>query len=292
MNIQIKVTDEYPTRYVAFDYPGTLCIQKDQTRHELAVICYPVNNSDLEGLVDGLHVEMHSHASRGIGVDCTATYPDIHRQQANVYLVDFPDVDTALDFMIVWYLYALDCLNSKSITKLVKFNLWLKEEIEPIMSIDLNDQQRAHLLQLYKEKLQQLGDDKFFEQFDTIREECYKSMGIELDKNQPQLSPRWKPSHVKVNSFYVWRIERQTGPDPVTDYEWALDNEGEPLEYSDEQSATDKATELNAQSNAASILGRQGGKSKSEAKSSASRSNGKRGGRPRSNQAALDMEDI
>lgn len=185
MKIQTVLTDEYPTRYAAFRSSGILFIQKDQTKHELAVICYPVDNLDLEGLIDGLHVEIHSHASRGIAVDCCATYPDLWRQQTSVYLVDFPDIYSALDFAIVWYLYGLSCFNDKLITKLIEFNLWIREEIEPIMSTELNDQQRAHLLQLYKSKLQQLGDDEFFNNFDEIREECYKSMGVQLRPSQP-----------------------------------------------------------------------------------------------------------
>lgn len=51
---------------------------------------------------------------------------------------------------------------------------------------ELNDSQRAHLLQLYRAKLQQLGDDVFFDKFDEIREECYESMGIEMESEISQ----------------------------------------------------------------------------------------------------------
>lgn len=101
--------------------------------------------------------------------------------------------------------------------------------------INLNDSQRAHLLQLYKSKLQQLGDDVFFNNFDEIREECYKQIGVSLSTSIP---------------FYV---------DPIH--------------------------------SAASTLGRQGGKVRSESKSLSSRVNGKKGGRPKTNRS-LDMEDI
>lgn len=113
----------------------------------------------------------------------------------------------------------------------------LYHKMENIMDkeTNLNDSQRAHLLQLYKEKLQQLGDDEFFNSFDEIREECYKQIGVSLPPSIP---------------FYT---------DPVH--------------------------------SAASTLGRQGGKVKSESKSLSSRSNGKKGGRPKVNKS-LDMEDI
>lgn len=47
---------------------------------------------------------------------------------------------------------------------------------------NLTDSQRAKLLQLYKSKLTQLGDDTFFDQFDSIRRECYNEMGVDLDE--------------------------------------------------------------------------------------------------------------
>ena len=54
-----------------------------------------------------------------------------------------------------------------------------------LMSIEttgLNDQQRAQLLQLYKSKLFQLGDDAFFDDFDNIRRECFNEIGISIEE--------------------------------------------------------------------------------------------------------------
>ena len=48
--------------------------------------------------------------------------------------------------------------------------------------VNLTDSQRAELLQLYKSKLIQLGDDTFFDRFDSIRRECYNEIGIDLDE--------------------------------------------------------------------------------------------------------------
>lgn len=50
------------------------------------------------------------------------------------------------------------------------------------MSIDLTDPQRAQLLQLYKSKLQSLGDEVFFGDFDSIRRQCYDEIGIDLEE--------------------------------------------------------------------------------------------------------------
>lgn len=50
------------------------------------------------------------------------------------------------------------------------------------MSIKLNDSQRAQLLQLYKSKLQSLGDEVFFDQFDSIRRKCYDEIGINIEE--------------------------------------------------------------------------------------------------------------
>lgn len=50
------------------------------------------------------------------------------------------------------------------------------------MSIDLTDSQRAQLLLLYKSKLQSLGDEAFFDDFDNIRRKCYDEIGINLEE--------------------------------------------------------------------------------------------------------------
>lgn len=47
---------------------------------------------------------------------------------------------------------------------------------------DLTDSQRAQLLQLYKSKLQSFGDEAFFDQFDSIRRQCYLQIGINLEE--------------------------------------------------------------------------------------------------------------
>lgn len=178
--ISVKSTSTYPTRYEAFDNPNTFFIQKDQTKHELAVIECPINNSDLEGM-DGLYVEIHHHASRGIAIDCQARYPDLWRQQVNFYITDLPDIHVAVDCALMWYVYAFNCLNNKQITSLIEFSLWFREKVSELMS-DLTDSQRAQLLQLYKSKLQSLGDEAFFDQFDSIRRECYDKIGINLEE--------------------------------------------------------------------------------------------------------------
>ena len=48
--------------------------------------------------------------------------------------------------------------------------------------MDLDNSQRSQLLQLYKSKLLQLGDEAFFDQFDTIRRECYSQIGMNIEE--------------------------------------------------------------------------------------------------------------
>jgi starvation-inducible outer membrane lipoprotein len=55
----------------------------------------------------------------------------------------------------------------------------------------------------------------------------------------------WKPSRVKVDSYRAWRVERQTGPDAVKDYEWATGTDGQPWQSHGEQEAIEEADRLN-----------------------------------------------
>lgn len=50
----------------------------------------------------------------------------------------------------------------------------------------LNDSQRAQLLLLYKEKLQSLGDEAFFDDFDNIKRKCYSQIGVDVDVMEAQ----------------------------------------------------------------------------------------------------------
>lgn len=65
------------------------------------------------------------------------------------------------------------------------FNDWFNQKVKS-MSTELNDSQRAQLLILYKEKLQSLGDEAFFDQFDSIRRQCYDEIGINLEEIEAQ----------------------------------------------------------------------------------------------------------
>lgn len=56
------------------------------------------------------------------------------------------------------------------------------EYIRMHKEVELTDSQRAQLLLLYKSKLQSLGDEAFFDQFDSIRRQCYDEIGIDLEE--------------------------------------------------------------------------------------------------------------
>lgn len=159
---------------------------------------------------------------------------------------------------------------------------------------ELNDLQRANLLQLYKSKLQQLGDDKFFNKFDEIREECYETLGILSEDKMRNLQI------VRMCTYEDTKLVVNSIPAEV-DCSWCDAKAGDTHAMSCQYGERYKqAEEILAQSisfyvdpvhSAASTLGRQGGKVKSEPKSNSSRSNGKKGGRPKVNKS-LDMEDI
>lgn len=166
---------------------------------------------------------------------------------------------------------------------------------------ELNDQQRAQLLQLYKEKLQELGDDVFFNNFDSIREECHKQMGVSLEaidnkakKSLPYssrlaglLACSCADLHEGQHPFYGSTISPE---DLATQISQAIQ---EVLTHKEESQSSKSSIPFyfDPVHLAASTLGRQGGKVKSESKSSSSRSNGKKGGRPKVNRL-LDMDDI
>lgn len=63
-----------------------------------------------------------------------------------------------------------------------EYSLYHKMENVMDKEIGLNDSQRAQLLILYKSKLQSLGDEAFFDQFDSIRRQCYEKIGINLEE--------------------------------------------------------------------------------------------------------------
>lgn len=63
-----------------------------------------------------------------------------------------------------------------------EYSLYHKTRNVMDKEIGLNDSQRAQLLILYKSKLQSLGDEIFFDQFDSIRCQCYGEIGIDLEE--------------------------------------------------------------------------------------------------------------
>jgi hypothetical protein len=56
----------------------------------------------------------------------------------------------------------------------------------------------------------------------------------------------WKPSHVRLDGYMAWRIERQIGPNAATEYEWATGPDGQPWQHIEEQAAISEAERLNA----------------------------------------------
>lgn len=75
----------------------------------------------------------------------------------------------------------------KIITEVYIDGRWIREDlVDSVINVNLSDSQRAQLLILYKEKLQSLGDEIFFDQFDSIRHECYSQIGVDLDAIEAQ----------------------------------------------------------------------------------------------------------
>lgn len=206
-----------------------------------------------------------------------------------------------------------------------------------------NDQMRDQAGTLYAQRMNQLGEEEFYGQFEEIKVfvheaiEKSKRSGGELSLRYPEestsrdnplrigtkrikingiefpfvaVSDSWVPALLHENRL-VWirhyraieglrsrtfKVYYATGKVPYNRLPWTIDNQCDSQEYGTLIEAVNAALliahekEVESQrSNAASLLGRQGGLAKSVVKSRKSKENGIKGGRKRSF-SALDME--
>ena len=87
--IPVRTTGHYPTRYGAFDNPGSIVLYQpalnDPMRGEVAVFHLPMPNEHWSGIVDGLYAEVYAlpqgKAGRRFRVEAQATRPDESRMQ-------------------------------------------------------------------------------------------------------------------------------------------------------------------------------------------------------------------
>ncbi len=82
--MKIKHTGEYPTRYAAFDAPGSLVVnehRKDRGGYEYAVFYLPQKNRHYPGITDGHYIEVYSYQERYIIVRWDQTKPTKERKQ-------------------------------------------------------------------------------------------------------------------------------------------------------------------------------------------------------------------
>lgn len=184
-----------------------------------------------------------------------------------------------------------------------------------------SDSQRAQLLQIYKDKIIQLGEEEFFARFDEIREEAHRTIGVESEyephDNRPYavnctdgkgilqshlaegyiISPTGRRigamcrscAQVVIEEYQTklgqtWTFEPQDWR-PVTQEQIRVGVEGRGLHQ-----LAEMGTYIDPIHSSAATLGRLGGRARSEAKTTSSRSNGKKGGRPSVKQ--LDLEEI
>jgi hypothetical protein len=79
-------TTAYPTRYVAFDRPGTFVIQenvKHSGGYELAYFRAPIRNAVYPHIKDGLSISVSSYQGKQIMVEYHWSAPNRSRQQKN-----------------------------------------------------------------------------------------------------------------------------------------------------------------------------------------------------------------
>lgn len=87
--IPVRTTIRYPTRYAAFDNPGSIVLYQpgpnDPMRGEVAVFHLPMPNEHWSGIVDGLYAEVYALPRRGSDryyrVEAQGTRPDEFRLQ-------------------------------------------------------------------------------------------------------------------------------------------------------------------------------------------------------------------
>jgi hypothetical protein len=85
--MQILKTDEYPTRYVAFDNPGKW-VEHTRPEHrggfEFAVYHLSIPNVHHTGINDGIHIQVNSYQGHKLVLDCRLTVPDAMRAQRGI----------------------------------------------------------------------------------------------------------------------------------------------------------------------------------------------------------------
>jgi len=102
--MKIIKTSEYPTRYVAYDNPRTLVLQKRIEKwggYECAYYAYPVENQYWKGITDGLYASLVVCQKAGYIVEIDVTLPNKERKQLGTtyFTADF---QKALEFMKKW----------------------------------------------------------------------------------------------------------------------------------------------------------------------------------------------
>jgi hypothetical protein len=84
--IRMMTTNQYPTRYIAFDNPGVWVEQatfEQRGGYECAVYCEPVRNVAYPYLIDGVYIAIMSYRDIDYLLECTLTEPIQNRRQHN-----------------------------------------------------------------------------------------------------------------------------------------------------------------------------------------------------------------
>lgn len=108
LQYRVEKTDEYPTRYKAFDNPRVVWEQttidsKHSGGFEFAVYSNPMTNAHYSHIEDGIYASIVAYQNIDYLVDCNATCPDRFRQQTGVSK-RYPTYELAKQAMLTWIL--------------------------------------------------------------------------------------------------------------------------------------------------------------------------------------------
>lgn len=84
---EVITTDEYPTRYVAWDNPRKWVEHahpEDRGGFEWAVYADEMINADAPHLKDGIYIEIIRYQNKGWLADCSFTIPNAARRQGGI----------------------------------------------------------------------------------------------------------------------------------------------------------------------------------------------------------------